>query len=89
MLAACAADVPTMKWSKPGASYEEFVADRRACVVESQAQAKAFYLNGVRYSGNSNVLDPGAFLPCMQGHGYSADPNGYAAPPGEEMPVGP
>jgi hypothetical protein len=78
-----------MKWSKPGASYEEFVADRRACVEESQAQAKTFYLNGVRYGSNPNVLDPGAFLPCMHGHGYSPDPNGYAAPPREEMPVGP
>jgi hypothetical protein len=89
VLAACAEDVPTMKWSKPGGTYEEFVADRQACVEESQAQAKTFYLNGVRYSGKRDVLDSGTFLPCMHEHGYSPDPNGYAAPPGEEMPLAP
>ena len=88
-LAACAEDVPTMKWSKPGATYEEFVADRAACVQESQAQSKTYYLGGVRYSGKKNVLDSGVFLPCMNEHGYAPDPKGYAAPPGEEMPLSP
>jgi hypothetical protein len=88
-LSACAPDLPTMKWSRPGVTYEEFVVDRRACVEESQAQSKAFYLNGVRYSGKHDVLDAGTFLPCMHEHGYSRDPNGFAAPPGEEMPLAP
>ncbi len=88
-LAACAEDVPTMKWSKPGASYEEFVADRAACVQLSQQQSKTYYISGVRYSGKKNVLDSGVFLPCMHDHGYAPDPKGYAAPPGDEMPLAP
>jgi hypothetical protein len=88
-LAACTDDLPTMKWSKPGVTYGEFVADRRICVQESRAQSKTYYLNGVRMSGNPDVLDPGVFLPCMHAHGYSPGATGYAAPPGEEMPVGP
>ena len=88
-LAACAEDAPTMKWSKPGAAYEDFVADRAACVEESKAQSKTYYLGGVRYSGKPNVLNPGVFLPCMHDRGYVPDPKGYAAPPGEEMPLGP
>ena len=88
-LVACAEDVPTMKWSKPGASYEEFEADRTACVEQSHAASKTYYLGGVRYSGKPNVLDAGIFLPCMHDHGYALDPKGYAAPPGDEMPLSP
>jgi hypothetical protein len=88
-LAGCAEDAPTMKWSKPGATYEQFVADRAACVAQSAAQSSTFYLGGVRYRGNSNVLDAGVFLPCMHDHGYAQDPRGYAAPPGDEIPLSP
>jgi hypothetical protein len=88
-LAACAEDVPTMKWSKPGATYEQFVADRAACVEQSRAASKTYYIGGVRYSGKPNVLDSGIFLPCMHDHGYTAGPNGFAAPPGDEIPLGP
>jgi hypothetical protein len=89
VLAACVEDVPTMKWSKPGATYEQFVADRAACVTQSRAASKTYYIAGVRYSGKPNVLDAGIFLPCMQDHGYSADPKGYTAPSGDEMPMSP
>jgi hypothetical protein len=89
VLAACVEDVPTMKWSKPGAAYEQFVADRAACVAQSQAASKTYYIGGVRYRGKRNVLDAGIFLPCMHDHGYLPDPNGYAAPPGDEMPMSP
>jgi hypothetical protein len=89
VLAACAEDVPTMKWSKPGTSYEEFVADRTACVQQSKEQSTTYYLGGVRYSGKPNVLDAGVFLPCMHERGYAPDPKGYAAPPGDELPLGP
>ena len=88
-LAACAEDVPTMKWSKPGASYEEFVAERSACVQQSQAQSGTYFIGGVRYSGKKDVLDSGVFLPCMRDHGYTPDPKGYAAPPGDELPLAP
>lgn len=88
-LAACAEDVPTMKWLKPGATYEQFVADRAVCVARSQAASKTYFIGGVRYNGNPNVLDAGVFVPCMNELGYSPDPKGYAAPPGDEIPLGP
>ena len=88
-LLGCAEDVPTMKWSKPGASYEQFVEDRTACVQQTQEQSRPFYLGGNRYGGRKNALDSGIFLPCMHGHGYVVDPNGYAAPPGDELPLSP
>ncbi|HLY05268.1 MAG TPA: hypothetical protein VKR31_05920 [Rhizomicrobium sp.] len=88
-LAACAEDVPTLKWSKPGVTYDQFVADRAVCVARSQAASKTYYIGGIRYRGNPDVLDAGVFLPCMTDLGYSRDPNGYAAPPGDEIPLGP
>ena len=89
MLAACAEDVPTMTWLKPGATYEQFVADRAVCVERSRAASKTYYIGGQRYNGNPDVLDAGVFLPCMNELGYSRDPKGYAAPPGDEIPLGP
>jgi len=88
-LAGCAEDVPTMKWSRPGATYEQFVAERAACVEQSRAQSQSFYLGGSRYGGKKDVLDSGSFLPCMRERGYAPDPNGYAAPPGDELPLSP
>lgn len=88
-LAACVEDVPTMKWSKPGSTYEEFVADRSICVEQSQSQSQSFYLGGARYGGKKNVLDSGTFLPCMRNRGYAPDAKGYAAPPGDELPLAP
>ena len=88
-LAACAEDLPAMRWSKPGATYDQFVADRAVCVERSRDASKSYYLAGVRYRGNPNVLDAGVFLPCMNELGYSRDPKGYAAPPGDELPVSP
>lgn len=89
LLAGCAEDVPTMKWSKPGATYEQFVADRAVCVTRSEAASRTYYVGGVRHNGNPDVLDAGVFLPCMNSLGYSSDPKGYAAPPGDEIPLGP
>lgn len=88
-LVSCAEVVPTIKWSKPGATYEEFVADRAVCVERSRAASRTYYIGGERYNGNPNVLDAGVFLPCMSEHGYARDPNGYEAPAGDEIPLGP
>ena len=89
VLAACADDVPTMTWSKPGGTYDQFVADRAVCVERSRAAAKTYYINGVRYAGKPNVLDAGIFLPCMTEFGYARDTRGFAAPRGDEMPLSP
>ena len=89
VLAACAEDAPTLRWSKPSVSYDQFVADRAVCVERSRQASRTYYIGGVRYSGKPNVLDSGIFLPCMNDLGYVRDPKGYAAPPGDEIPLGP
>lgn len=84
-------EVPTVRWSKPGATYDEFVADRAACVERTRRETRPFMLGGQRYGETTNglVLDSNRFIPCMTARGYSRDPKGFAAPPGEELPLAP
>jgi hypothetical protein len=79
-LAGCAEDVPTVKWSKPGATYDEFMQDRGACVGQAREESRPFYVGGQRYAGRPDALDSGLFFPCMAARGYRQDPNGFAAP---------
>ncbi|HEX4159981.1 MAG TPA: hypothetical protein VHY79_16070 [Rhizomicrobium sp.] len=56
-LAGCAEDVPSVKWSKPGATYDAFVADREACASQAREQSEPFYVGGQRYAGRSDAVD--------------------------------
>jgi len=91
-LAGCAADRPVVRWSRPGATYDQFVQDRAACVEETRANSQPFFIGGSRFGssrGADAALDTGLFAPCMNSRGYAVDPKGYAAPPGDEIPLGP
>ncbi|HEY3637758.1 MAG TPA: hypothetical protein VGK90_06365 [Rhizomicrobium sp.] len=88
-LAGCAEDLPSVKWSKPGATYDQFVQDRAACVAEERQQSRPFYVGGARYAGRPDALDSGIFIPCMTSRGYHEDPKGYAAPSGDFWPLSP
>lgn len=88
-LAGCADENPTVRWSRPATTYDQFVADRQACVQQTLDESHPFLLGGERYGGRSGVLDAGLFVPCMTNRGYRQDPKGYAAPPGDEMPISP
>ena len=92
LLAGCADDeAPSVHWSKPGASYDQFVADREACVKQTLQETRPFVLGGQSYGEHRNqpVLDSSRFFPCMAERGYSRDPNGFAVPPGDEIPLAP
>jgi hypothetical protein len=89
VLAGCADENPTVRWSRPDTAYDQFVADRDACVRQTLDRSHAFMLAGQRYGGRSDVLDAGLFVPCMTARGYKEDPKGYAVPPGDEMPMSP
>jgi hypothetical protein len=89
LLAACADDVPVVKWSRPGATYEQFVADRAACVDQTRESSEPYFIGGVHYGNRTDMLNTDQFLKCMARRGYARDPKGYAAPPGDEVPLGP
>ncbi|MGH6877906.1 MAG: hypothetical protein ACREHV_11105 [Rhizomicrobium sp.] len=88
-LAGCAENVPTIRWSRPGATYDQFVQDREACVKETRQESQPFILGGARYGGRTDALDSGLFFSCMAAHGFRQDPKGFAAPPGDELPLSP
>ena len=88
-LAGCAEDVPTIRWSKPDTSYDQFVQDRAACADEAREQSRPFYVGGERHAGRSDAVDSGIFFPCMADRGYRQDPKGFAAPPDDVFPLSP
>ncbi len=88
-LAGCAEDVPTVKWSNPDATYDQFLQDRAACVSEVREQSRPFYVGGAHYGGRSDALDSGIFFPCMAERGYRQDPKGFAAPSDDALALFP
>lgn len=90
LLAGCAGeDLPSVKWSKSGATYEQFVQDREACATQAREQSQPFYVAGQRYAGRPDAVDSGLFLPCMTDRGYHQDPKGFAAPSDDIFPLSP
>jgi hypothetical protein len=88
-LAGCADDVPAVHWSKPGATYDQFVQDRDACASEAREESQPFMLGGARYAGRSDAVDSGLFFPCMAARGYRQDPRGFAPPLSDSFPLSP
>ena len=89
VLAGCAEDVPTVKWSKPGATFDEFVADRKACAAEARGHSEPFFVAGQRYAGRKDAVDSGLFFPCMTARGYRQDSKGFVAPSDDWFPLSP
>jgi hypothetical protein len=80
-LSSCAEDVPSIKWSRPGTNYDQFVQDRGDCASETREHSQPFYVAGQRYGGRTDALDSGLFFSCMNARGYRQDPKGFAPPP--------
>jgi hypothetical protein len=47
---------PVAKWSKPGGSYDGFVADRASCVKAARIEANGYYLAGAGYPGQGGGI---------------------------------
>lgn len=89
VLAGCAQDVPTVRWAKPGASYDAFVHDRAACADEARSEQRPFYLGGAHYGGRPDAVESGLFIPCMAARGWHDDPKGFAAPSDDTFALSP
>ncbi|SRR5258708_6344197 len=84
---------PPGKWSKPGATYDEFLKDRYACILEARGRSSgSFVQGGTPYgpgygaSRSDDVIQANIYLPCMAARGYRRDPNGeFGPPPGGEV----
>jgi hypothetical protein len=80
---ACAPQpVPIHHWSKPGATYDEFLKDRYACILDARSTASgAFVESGLGAAQSGEVVNSSIFLPCMASHGYTEDLTGPFGPP--------
>jgi hypothetical protein len=88
-LSGCANDLPDVRWSKPGVTYDQFVQDRDDCATQAREQSQPFYVAGQRHAGRSDAVDSGLFFPCMTSRGYRQDPSGFAAPSDKAFPLSP
>jgi hypothetical protein len=70
-LCACAGSNPR-HWSKPGATQEQFVRDRSACVGLAELQASS----ASPVTGGTGLFQENVFMACMDSRGYKLDPKG-------------
>jgi hypothetical protein len=90
VISSCAtAPLAPRKWSKAGASYDEFLKDRYACILEARGRtSSSFAQGGTQYgpgygaSRSDDAIKANIFLPCMAARGYREDPMGFGPPPG-------
>jgi hypothetical protein len=74
--------LPVARFSKPGATQEQYMADRYACYQDSAHNASGAYVSAYGGAASSGVVHSrGEWLACMGARGYVIDPNGNLAPP--------
>ena len=90
VVAGCATDPSQVaKWSKPGASFDDFMNAREVCLDQARAQSGGYYIGAIRYPASHKGISAGTFVPCMGAQGFARDPNGFSAPEGDEVQMGP
>ncbi|HEX4508194.1 MAG TPA: hypothetical protein VH722_20880 [Alphaproteobacteria bacterium] len=71
-----------IRWAKAGATYENYLSDRSACLAAANAAAGT----SPRFRGgivrSAQVFSNDAMASCMVGRGYVRDPNGFLPPDG-------
>ena len=82
-LQACAPQQPPIHyWSKPGATYDDFLKDRYACIQDARSRVSDAFVQGDFGAASSDeVITANIFLPCMAARGYREDPTGPFGPP--------
>jgi hypothetical protein len=77
---------PPAHYAKAGATQEQFMKDRYACVLDAQQGRSAAVVG--QYGGSSYgtvVTSRGVFTSCMAARGYNIDPNGPLVTPPEAL----
>jgi hypothetical protein len=79
---------PASRFSKPGATQEQFMSDRYACYQAAQQQISGPLMNANPGAASPQVVaSRSMWLSCMKSRGYVPDPNGpLSAPAGSQLP---
>lgn len=88
VLQSCAPAPKIIKFSKPGATYDDYLKDRYACMQEGRTHvSNGFVDNGTGFINGGDVISGSLVISCMAARGYSQDPNGFGPPPGGIVPL--
>lgn len=85
MLTGCAtaAEPVTVKWAKSGATYEDFLKDRYACMTEARSSVSSGYADrNVASARSGEIVRADFYFACLAARGYQQDPNGFGPPAG-------
>jgi hypothetical protein len=84
LLAGCATPAPeVIRWSRPGATYDEFLRDRYACITEARSQASSGFATPEAASARSGeIILADIALACLAARGWKRDANGFGPPDG-------
>jgi hypothetical protein len=79
---------PVSRFTKPGATQEQFMSDRYACYQAAQEQISGPLMNASPGAASGQVVaSRSMWLSCMSSRGYVPDANGpLTAPSGSELP---
>jgi hypothetical protein len=88
-ITACAVDTPekTFRWTKHGATLQDYMRDRDACLQQSRRHVARPHINAFgELKTTSVVVSETMFTDCLFTRGYQPDVNGtLVAPPGTEI----
>ena len=88
----CATAPPPLqvvKWSKTGATYDDYLKDRYACLLDSRSQAsRGLADRSVASEHSGQVLSGALVVACFAAHGWTRDSNGFGPPEGGAVRIG-
>lgn len=74
---------PTTLWAKPGATYDEYLKDRYACIQDARTPVSSGFISeGTGSMSSGQIISRDIAFACMSAHGYTQSPNGFGPPPG-------
>jgi hypothetical protein len=70
-------------WAKPGASYDDYLKDRYACLQDARVPVSSgFMYNGVGSMSSGQAISLPVMVSCLSAKGWVESPTGFAPPPG-------
>jgi len=74
---------PVALWAKPNATYNDYLKDRYACILDARTQVSSGYVyEGSGALNSGQVISKQVAIACMAAQGWVESPTGFAPPAG-------